>query len=80
MDDDSQTRKVADMQWVDFPEPKCKLKVGCWNLRTFYRANKLARLLREMENYNIDLLGVSEARRTGAGKGKLTSGHTILFS
>ena len=61
------------MQWVDFPEPKCKLKVGCWNLRTLYRANKLAQLLREIENYNIDLVGVSEARRTGAGKGKLTS-------
>ena len=80
LDDDNQTRKVADMQREHFPEPKCKLKVGCWNLRTVYQANKLAQLLREMENYNIDLLGVSEARRTGAGKMKLTSGHTILFS
>ena len=80
LDDDSQTRKVADMQREYFPEPKCKLKVGCWNLRTLYQANKLAQLLREMENYNIDLLGVTEARRTGAGKRKLTSGHTILFS
>ena len=35
-------------------------------------------VLREMENYKIDFLGVSEAGRTGAGKGKLTSGHTIL--
>ena len=72
--------KVADIKRVDSPKPKRKLKVGCWNLRTLYRADKLAQVLREMENYNIDLLGVSEARRTGVEKGKLTSGHTILFS
>ena len=74
------SRKVADIKRVDSPKQKRKLKVGCWNLRTLYRAGKLAQLLREMENYSIDLLGVSEVRRTGAGKGKLTSGHTILFS
>ena len=68
------------MQRVDFLKPKCKLKVSYWNVRTFYQAGKLAQLLREMENYNIDLLGVSEARWTGAGKRKLISGHTILFS
>ena len=33
-----------------------------------------------MEEYNIDLLGVSEAKWTGAGKRKLASGHTIFFS
>ena len=80
MKDGSQTRKGADMQSVDFLKPKCKLKVGCWNVRTLYQAGKLAQLLREMENYNIDLLGVSEARWTGAGKRKLISGHTVLFS
>ena len=73
------SRKVADIKRVDSPKPKRKLKVGCWNVRTLYRADKLAQVLREMENYNIDLLGVSEARWAGAGKGKLTSGHTILF-
>ena len=72
------SRKVADLKRVDSSKPKCKLKVGCWNFRTFYRTDKLVQVLREMENYNIDLLGVSEAGRTGAGKGKLTSGHTIL--
>ena len=73
------SRKVADIKREDSPKPKCKLKVGCWNERTLYRADKLAQLLREMENYNIDLLRVREARWTGAGKKKLTSGHTILF-
>ena len=67
MKDGSQTRKGADIQRVDFLKPKCKLKVSCWNLRTLYKAGKLAQLLREMENSNIDLLGVSEARWTGAG-------------
>ena len=73
------SRKVADIKRVDSPKPKRKLKVGCWIVRTLNRADKLAQLLREMENYNIDLLGVSEARWAGAGKRKLTSGHTILF-
>ena len=54
MKDGSQTRKNADMQRVDFIKPNCKLKVGCWNVRTLYQAGKLAQLLREMENYNID--------------------------
>ena len=36
------SRKVADIKRVDSPKPKCKLKVGCWNVRTLYRANKLA--------------------------------------
>ena len=72
------SRKVADIKRVDSSKPKCKVKVGCWNLRTFYRADKLVQVLREMESYKIDLLGVREARRTGAGKGKLTSGHTKL--
>ena len=74
------SRKVADIKRVDSPKPKRKLKVGCWNLGTLYRAGKLAQVLREMENYNIDLLGVSEVRRTAAGKGKLTSGHTKFFA
>ena len=68
------------MQRVDFLEPKCKLKVGCWNVRTLCQADKLAQLLREIENYNIDLLGASKARWTGALKRKLFSGYTILFS
>ena len=73
------SRKVADIKRVDSPKPKCKLKVGCWNVRTLYRPDNLAQVLREMENYNIDLLGVSEPRWDGVGEKKLTSGHTILF-
>ena len=80
MKDGSQTRKGADMQRVDFLKPKCKLKVGCRNARTLYQAGKLAQVLTKMENYNINLLGVSEARWTEAGNRKLISWHTILVS
>ena len=31
-------------------------KVGCWNVRNLYQTGKLAQVIREMENYNIDLL------------------------
>ena len=65
MKDGSQTRKGADMQRVDFLKLKWKLKVGCWNVQTLYQAGKFVQLLREMENYNINLISVSEARWTG---------------
>ena len=47
----------------------------------FIKKTNLRKLvLREMENYTINLLGVREARWTGTGKQKLTSGHAILLS
>ena len=33
-----------------------------------------------MNNYKIDLLGVSECRWTGSGKLRLNSGETALYS
>ena len=42
--------------------------------------NQQAQVVKEFDNYKLDILRVSEARWTGAGKKKLASGHTILFS
>ncbi|KAI0233499.1 hypothetical protein LSAT2_016251, partial [Lamellibrachia satsuma] len=45
-----------------------------------YQAGKLQQVLREMENYKVELLCVSEARWIDSGKRTLSSGHTILYS
>ena len=59
--------------------PKTEMKLGFWNVRTLLETSKLTQALNEMENYNLDILSISESRWTGAGK--LTSrGHLILHS
>ena len=45
-----------------------------------YEASKQAQIIREMDRYNISILGISEARWTGHGLKKTETGHTIIFS
>ena len=54
--------------------------MGCWNVRTLYQTGKLAQVIREMDNYNIGLLGVSETRWVNSGTRQLASGHQISYS
>ncbi|PIK34050.1 hypothetical protein BSL78_29129 [Apostichopus japonicus] len=56
--------------------PKHSLFLGTWNVRTMYATGVVAR---ERERYNIDILGLSEVRWTGAGKVRLASGDTLLY-
>jgi len=65
---------------VDFLKPKQKIRVGSWNVRTMYQTGKLAQVVKEMDNYNLDILAVSESRWTGQGKKTLNTGHTIIYS
>ena len=82
MTDDSQTREGAGAPTVDLLKPKQKMRVGCWNVQTLYQTGRMPQLVKEFDNYNLDILGVSEVRWTGTGKRKrrLASGHTIVFS
>ena len=80
MTDDSQTREGAGARTVDLLKPKQKMRVGCWNVQTLYQTGKMPQLVKEFDNYNLDILGVSEVRWTGTGKRRLASGHTIVFS
>ena len=65
---------------ADFLKLKEKMRVGCWNVQTLYQTGKMPQLVKEFDNYNLDILGVSEVRWTGMGKRRLASGHTIVFS
>ena len=58
--------------------PKTTLCIGHWNVRTMYRGGAAAQIAREMEGYQLDILGISECRWTGAGRMKLTNGQTLL--
>ena len=60
--------------------PKLQTIFGCWNVRTIYEIGKLAQIAREMKNYRIGALGISEVRWTGFGKTKLSTGESIIFS
>ena len=60
MKDASQTHMEADRPMVDFLKPKKKMRVICWNVRTLYQTGKLAQVVRGFDNYNLDILGISE--------------------
>ncbi len=60
--------------------PKVKLRLGAWNVRTMYEASKSAQVIREMERYQLDILGISECRWTGSGRQLTSDGSVILYS
>ena len=62
------------------PKPKELLKVGTWNVRTLYQTGKARQVTNEMDNYQLDILGVSEARWTGFGNVRTADDKIILYS
>ena len=42
--------------------PKIFLNIGYWNVRTLYRGGAAAKVAKEMEEYKLDILGISECR------------------
>ena len=78
--DVNQSQSETDTQRVELLNPKTKIRVGSWNVRTLYQAGKLWQVLQEMESYNTELLCVSEVRWIYSGKRTLSTRHTILYS
>ena len=60
--------------------PKETLNIGCWNVCTMFEPSKATQIAREMEQHNICILGIREARRTGSGRITLNWGQTVLYS
>ena len=48
--------------------PKSNCNIGTWNVQTMYSTSKTAQIVKEMGNYQLDILGLSECRWTGSGK------------
>ena len=60
--------------------PRKPARIATWNIRTMYEAGRTAQVAREMKQYNICLLGLSETRWLQAGQLRLASGETLLCS
>ena len=73
-------RKEACTLIKSFANPKKMLRIGNWNVRTMYSVGKTAQVVREMQRYNLDILGISECRWSGSGRLKTQTGETILYS
>ena len=54
-------------------------RVGTWNVRTLYQCGSMAQVLKEMNIYSLQVLGISEMRWTGQGQ-FCSDGITILYS
>ncbi|XP_062575906.1 craniofacial development protein 2-like [Saccostrea cucullata] len=59
--------------------PKQTFTIGRWNVRTIYRGGASAQIAKEMEGYQLDILGISECRWTEAGKTRLASDQTVIY-
>ena len=55
------------------------LRIGTWNVRTLYATAKLDNAMKEAKEMRIDILGLSEFRRTCSEKIKKEE-HTIIYS
>ena len=55
------------------------LKIGTWNVRTLYQPGKLENVIQEMQNMNLDILGIAETHWTEEGKIKQEK-HTMIYS
>ena len=58
---------------------KTTKKIATWNVRTLYQTGKVVQVIKESENYNLAILGVTEMRWTGSGKIKKKD-KTIICS
>ena len=54
-------------------------RIATWNVRTLNTCGNLAQVIKEMDNYRIDVLGVSETHWTGNGKFH-SNNHTVIYS
>ena len=55
------------------------LKIGTLNVRTLYQPCKFENLIQEMQNVNLDILGIAETHWTEEGK-IIKENHTMIYS
>lgn len=59
---------------------KQRNRFGCWNVRTMQEGTRFTQIVKEMQNYNISVLGLSEIRWGDNGKLQLNDGELLLYS
>ena len=74
-----ESRKESTPQII-FLSPRKSSRIGTWNVRSMYEMGKTAQVVNEMKFHGIGILGLCETRWNGAGKQRLNTGETMLFS
>ena len=74
----SESRKEA-ARLTPLLTPKTLAKVATWNIRTMYEIGKTIQVAREMKNYKIGVLGLSETRWLQSGQLRLLSEEQLLY-
>jgi hypothetical protein len=59
---------------------KWKTRTGFWNARTLKEYGKLQQVQKEMTNYKLDIMGLSEIRWKDNGEIKPQNGNFLIFS
>jgi hypothetical protein len=54
-------------------------RVATWNIRTMHKAVKTIQVVREMKNYKIGVMRLSETRWLQTGQLRLSSGEKLLY-
>ena len=62
---------------TSLPNPKSKIRIGCWNVRTIFETGKTAQVAKKMTEYRVNILEVAECRWTNKGRLKLAEGTTV---
>ena len=75
----SESRKEAARP-MPLLTPRTTTRVATWNVRTMYATGRTFEVAREMKNYNIRVLGLSETRWLHTGQVKLSTGELLLYS
>ena len=65
MNDVSESRNVEAGNRKSILSTRSLLRIRCWNVRPMYETGKQAQVLKEMKNYKLHILGISECRWTG---------------
>jgi len=79
MTDVDQSREEVFISKRRIFNAKSITKISTWNIRTLYQCGSMAQVLREMQPYRLEVLGVSEMRWTGQGQFS-SDGITVLYS
>jgi hypothetical protein len=59
---------------------KWKMRIGFWNVRTLREYGKLKQVEKEMTNYKLDIMGLSEIRWKDNGEITTQDGNSLIFS
>ena len=60
--------------------PRHTLRIGAWNVRSMNEESKVEQVHKEFNRLKIDIIGLSEVRKTGYGEEALEDGDTPLYS